>query len=112
MAALRPRRSGSVGGKEAKRPSARSAQRAEMALVKGEHVTSAVPIGEDDEGRIGQADLKHAVPTDDPFGCLDVWAIEGLEPVHAAPHLGEECPFRVLTHSCREQVFQLGENER
>ena len=82
-----------------------------MAFIQREQIADPVSIREHHQGRIGQADLEVGVPRDDAFGGLDVFRPEGLEPIHAASHLGQERALGLLADASGQEVVQLGKYE-
>lgn len=83
-----------------------------MALVEGEQVEYLVAPREDDDRGIGEADLKIGVGVDHLLGDRNVGGLEWLEAVGAAAHLGEKRKLGLEPDPGREEVVELGEDER
>ena len=105
------RRPYDVGGKEAKWLPVRAEHGSEVAFVEGEQVGAAVPLGDDDQRRVGQAEVEVRIPVQDPSGRLDVVAEERLELVGALRDLVEPASRDLARDAGVEQVVQLGKDE-
>ena len=83
-----------------------------MAFVQGEQVEHLVAPREDDDRGIGEADLKIGVGVDHFLGDRNVGGLEWLEAVGAAAHLGEKRKLGLEPDPGREEVVELGKDER
>ncbi len=83
-----------------------------MALVEGEQVEHLVAPREDDDRGIGEADLEVGVGVDHLLGDRNVGGLERFEAVGAAAHLGEKRKLGLEPNPGREEVVELGEDER
>jgi hypothetical protein len=81
-------------------------------FVDGEHVERLVPARQHDERRVGKTDVEIGVGLDDLVRDGEVACVERFEPVGAARDLGQQRARRVPADAGREQVVELGEDER
>src|SRR5712691_8972396 len=101
-----------VGRKQPETLAVAHAQRPEMPLVQGEDVSRSVPLGKDDERRVGQADSQVRVAFYNFARGLDVGCIEPFELVGPSDHFIEQRGLRAGTDVPREKIVQFRQDER
>lgn len=84
----------------------------EMPLVQGQHLSVVIAGSEHHDRCVREADVEIGVPRDDVTRGRHVGLTERLEPVDAAGDFVEEVQLRRGAPLGREQVIQLGEDER
>jgi hypothetical protein len=86
-------------------------QDTEVPLVECQDVVHAVPLGEDDDRSVGEANPQIRVVFDHSASGRDVGGREGRERVGAGIDVGEESKSRPLSDPLPQHVVELGEDE-
>ncbi len=102
----------SVGGKDGEGLPTGAAQDPEVTMVEGQHPSSPVSVGKDNDRRIGKTDLEVGVACDELARDGDVVAIERCQLERSPRHLVEQGEFPIHPSTRQGEVVDLGQHER
>jgi len=83
----------------------------EGALIEGDDSCARIPLGKDDEGRVGKAEAEVAVAVDHGPRRLQLIATQALDHERPSSQILDERELDVVTESIEDQVVGLGDRE-